>query len=239
MSIKKNLKFLIRKIGFDVERYGISASSDFRLNHYLRLKKIDNVLDVGANIGQYAHKLRKIGYKGFIMSFEPLTEAFQILQKCSQKDRYWKVYNFGLGDIETSEKINISKNSFSSSILDMEQEHLNADLNSKYISSEEIIVKRADNLEGQNLESFKNIFLKIDTQGYEDRILNGIDKIQSKIKGIEVEMSFYPMYKNQMNFEDLLKKIKEMNYELWDLTRNFSDKNGKILQANGVFFKNE
>ncbi len=239
MSLKKELQYLIRKIGIDIQRYGISQSSDFRLNHYLNLKKIDCVLDIGANIGQYALNLRKIGYKGFIMSFEPLADAFNTLQKNSQKDKNWKAYNFGLGDRETKQKINISKNSFSSSILDMEQEHLNADLDSEFISSEEIIVKRVDNLENEELEGFKNIFLKIDTQGYEDRILNGINKIQNKIKGIQVEMSFYSMYKKQIIFEELLSKINEMNFEIWDLTRNFSDKKGKILQANGIFFKKE
>ncbi|MFZ0506744.1 MAG: hypothetical protein WAM29_01280 [Methylocella sp.] len=53
----------------------------------MRDRKITLVLDIGANKGQYGKSLRDtIGYKGRIVSFEPLREAFAILQQTAASD---------------------------------------------------------------------------------------------------------------------------------------------------------
>lgn len=44
------------------------------LRSMLRLHQIDLVLDVGANRGQFARLVRRLGYAGEIVSFEPLSK---------------------------------------------------------------------------------------------------------------------------------------------------------------------
>jgi len=58
-----------------VDRY----SELMHLKKLLDLKKINVVLDVGANEGQFSHELKVIGYKGYILSFEPVNKVFNIL----------------------------------------------------------------------------------------------------------------------------------------------------------------
>ena len=81
------------------------------------------------------------------------------------------------------------------------------------------------------------IFLKIDTQGYEDR-LDGVKNMIEKIEGIKVEMSLKSLYIDSLCFEELYKKIINLGFELWDLSPAFIDrKTGRILQFDAVFFK--
>src|SRR5215470_941975 len=80
-------------------------------------RRINVVLDVGANTGQFALFLRSLGYRGRIVSFEPLTEAFAALQRNGAGDTNWSLHNLALGDVETTATINISANSQASSFL--------------------------------------------------------------------------------------------------------------------------
>ena len=82
-TFKNKLKFFLRNFGLDINRYNLIESNDFRLNHFLKINDIDCVLDVGANIGQYANNLRRIGYKKKIISFEPLSSAYEVIKKKS------------------------------------------------------------------------------------------------------------------------------------------------------------
>ena len=41
--------------------------------------RVDCVLDVGANVGQFGDMLRTIGYMGTIVSFEPVDATFRTL----------------------------------------------------------------------------------------------------------------------------------------------------------------
>ena len=238
MNIRYSLKLFFRKFGIELRKYNINNSFDFRLKHFLKIKKIDCVFDIGANTGQYATHLRKLGYQGQIISFEPLSKEFLKLKNKSKKDKKWLAFNFGIGDINKESLINISKNSLSSSILDMNNEHFEAEPTSKYVDNEKIYLKRLDDISELDLNNFNKIFVKIDTQGYEEQVLEGAKNILNKIEGFQLELSIYPMYKGQKLFNELYKVVEDMGFELWDLDRTFSnDDTGKILQIDGIFFK--
>lgn len=234
--LKINIKSLINKFGFSISKFDLT-NPDYRFNLFLKLKSINCVLDVGAGSGQYAKSLRQIGYKNKIISFEPVSEIYEKLKKESKKDIHWETHNIGLGNDSFETEINISKNFGSSSILNMNIEHLKFEPDSKYIDKQIIQVEGLSEFIINNKLNFENYFLKIDAQGYEEKILEGV-KDFGKIEGIQVEMSFKELYEDQILFEDLYKKIKDKGYELWDFRRGFADtKNGKLLQLDGIFFK--
>src|SRR5262245_44652057 len=73
--------------------------------------QIDLLFDVGANIGQYALATREAGFKGKIVSFEPLSEAYDILVENSRNDPNWKIHErCAVGSVIGKAEINISKN---------------------------------------------------------------------------------------------------------------------------------
>jgi len=237
--IKKTIKKLFRKLGFDLTRYNPNSSESARILEFFSIYKIDSVLDIGANIGQFATELRESGYNGRIISFEPLSEAYSHLLINSKKDPNWIIApRMAIGNEEGKKTINISGNSYSSSILKMNDTHIKGAPESAYIGSEEISINKLDNIVGNYLRNGENIFTKIDVQGYELQVLKGATNILSKIKGMKIELSLVPLYEGQLLFSDMLKYITNLGFELWDISPGFRDKrSGKLLQFDGIFFR--
>ena len=121
--------------------------------------EIDCLLDVGANIGQYASLVRSLGYEGQIFSFEPLSSAHKILKEKSIHDNFWTVYDrCGIGDQNKLETINISGNSYSSSFLAMLENHKKAAPDSEYLGQEEVNIYTLDDIFINLNNGYKRIF---------------------------------------------------------------------------------
>ena len=105
----------------------------------MRKREIDLVLDVGANKGQFGLSLRnQIGYRGRIVSFEPLSEAFAELRRIAARDVAWSCHNLALGDETGSATINISANSHSSSLLPVSEHTLEIEPSVAYLGHETV-----------------------------------------------------------------------------------------------------
>ncbi|OLP17113.1 hypothetical protein BST81_17305 [Leptolyngbya sp. 'hensonii'] len=247
--MKSLIRQLIRRLGFDIVRYYPSAferaqaidnrREGSKILKLLTLHEIDLVLDVGANIGQYAKGLFQIGYQGKIISFEPLSSAHAQLFLSSRNYPNWEVAERGaIGHANGEVEIHISGNSESSSLLNILPAHVNAARKSAYVDSEVVRIFRLDELIGHRLADFRAPFLKIDTQGYEDRVLQGASGILPQIKGLYLEMSLMPLYEDQILFEEMLRTVNQMGFSLYDLVPGFFDyRTGRLLQVMGTFFR--
>ena len=173
--MKHILRKAVNTIGYDIVRYQAEQSRFYRIQRLLISHEIDLVLDVGANVGQYARFIRQTGYSGRIVSFEPLSSAYRQLQKNKDSDSLWSIApQAAIGDVEGKIKLNIAKNSFSSSVLDMLDAHIEAAPASSYIGSEIVSMNRLDSIAGPFItEGIRNVFLKIDAQGFEKQVLRG------------------------------------------------------------------
>ena len=167
----------------------------------LNNNNIDVLIDVGANIGQSGSELRNNGYKGRIISFEPTSEPFAKLEKTALKYNLWEVYNMSLGERDGEFTINIAKNSVSSSILKNLPLRTDTTPEVTFIRKETIQIKKLDSVfEDLNLES-KNIYLKIDTQGYVKMVHDRAVSSLKKIIGIQIEMALIPSYEGSLTLK--------------------------------------
>lgn len=235
---KKNIldfvNFFFNKIGMSVKRF--PSREDRRLIRFLKENNINVVLDVGANVGQYTQNLFKNGYKGKVYSFEPQSQAFSKLKKHSNEN--WITINKGLGDIETKIIINNSANSVSSSILPISNRLSTISNDFEYINKEEVDLSTVDIFLSQNNITPENVFLKIDTQGYEDMVLNGATKSLQKIKALQLEMSLVPLYKGELLFDEMKQKIESYGFSLSAVESGLADEStGKLLQMDALFIK--
>ena len=83
--VKKHISRAINHLGFDLSRFDRRSSRGLRFLQLMRDYQIDTVFDIGANVGQYAKLVRNYGFKGRIISFEPLSEAHIKLVKKQPK----------------------------------------------------------------------------------------------------------------------------------------------------------
>jgi FkbM family methyltransferase len=240
--MKSLIKRALRNVGYDIIKFAPRGSASARLQHYLQYLDIDLVLDVGANIGQYARLIRELNYKGKIVSFEPLASAYETLLTVSKSDPLWDIApRMALGDKNGTIKINVSGNSQSSSALNLLDSHLKVAPDSAYISVEDVQLGKLSTvvkpyLDGERL--FKKVFLKIDVQGLEDKVLEGSLDILNSIVAIQLELSMIPLYEKELLYKDMFLYLETLGYELYDLSPVICDpESARVLQMDGIFVK--
>lgn len=238
-KLEARIRRFANAYGVDVQRYRPWQTEQGRLAAMLAAHDVDLVLDIGANTGQFASQIRAAGYAGRIVSFEPLREAHSKLLKNSAADKSWQVPPpVAIGDRQGEVDLHVAGNSVSSSVLPMLQSHAKAAPASSYIALERVRVNLLDSEAWPHLAEGSNVFLKIDTQGYEDRVLRGATEILSRAVGIQLELSLVPLYEGQKLFGELLNSLQQMGFSIWAIRPGFCDAaTGRMLQVDAVLFR--
>ena len=204
----------------------------------LKHHKIQTLLDVGANTGQFAYYTRHAGYKNQIYSFEPLSEAFKILTNFAKQDKKWDIVNTAIGNEDGEIEINISENLQSSSILDMMPKHVKSTPESAYKGVEKVDIQRIDTIIDSYSANLEKTFLKIDTQGFEKNVLLGARESIKKLGGLQLELSLVELYKGEILFREMLNYILDKGFTLHSLEPGFYDKkSGQLLQVDAIFYR--
>ena len=238
MDPKGSLQKLLRRVGLDVQRYDPQKDGVLRRQLLLTHYGVRLVLDVGANAGQYARLLRRGGYRHAIVSFEPQSAAFRELEARAARDPAWRAFNVALSDVEGTTRINLAGNSLSSSLLGMLPTHAESAPESSYVGSETVATRRLDGLLPTLAPPGTPVFLKIDTQGFELKVLEGAGEALRQVDTLELELSLVPLYEGAPLFAEMLGWLAARGYELVGLEPAFSDpRTGRLLQADGFFHR--
>ena len=235
----KLIKRFLRIFGLTASR--IRYDDPHRIVNGLEANRIDIVFDVGANDGQFSESLREAGYRGKIICFEPLPTAHEKLQNRFVRDEKTLIHpRTALGDVHGSININVSRNSYSSSILNLLPSHTDADPESAYIDIIKASIERLDNVFTDYVSEGDRVFLKIDTQGYEWNVLDGAAECLDQIDGLLLEMSLIPLYEGQRLWKDILGRLEREGFVLWQILPGFSEPtSSRTLQFDGVFYRND
>ena len=196
------------------------------------------MLDVGANDGTYARDLRRGGYGGRICSYEPLHEAFAQLSRAAAGDDFWKTVNCACGAKAAVRQINVSKNSYSASLLPTLEAHTASAPGLAYIAGETISLCTLDDSMTAPLSAQDNLWLKIDTQGYEAEVLKGAMRLLPHVRAMECELSLTPLYDGQPLIDEMIPMIYQMGFRMVSVAPMFFEPNtGHALQVDGVFLR--
>jgi FkbM family methyltransferase len=178
--------------------------------------RINCVLDVGANVGQFGQSLRRSGYRGRIASFEPLEEFATKLRRRAAKDPKWHVHEFALGDTDTTAEINATPGASLSSLLPASE--FGKEWSSKLERSvkEEIQVRRLDGVLDEVLDGIKEprVYLKLDTQGYDVLAFRGAGDRLREILAMQSEVSCLPIYEGMPQLEEQLGEYRAAGFDI-------------------------
>ncbi|OYW52020.1 MAG: hypothetical protein B7Y80_20875 [Hyphomicrobium sp. 32-62-53] len=233
---KTSIKKVLRRIGL-----GSLAGPSRKqlLRNPLVQMDIQVLLDVGANTGQYAMEAREKGYKGRIISFEPLPDEHAALTRNAERDPMWLVHpRAAVGAGVGLAIVNVAANSGSSSLLPMLATHRAAAPQSQYVRTAETPVIRLDSVIDDYISSGDRTFLKIDTQGYEGQVLDGLDERIACLTGLQIELSVVPLYEGQRLYTYFFDLLGQHGFVLWTLIPGLRDPtNGRLLQFDAVFVR--
>ena len=244
MGLLKNIvRPAVRRLGFDIVRFNpqsMPSPADRLRQRLLSDLNVDTVIDVGANVGQFASGVRKHGFTGRIISFEPLLEPFTALRSRSTSDGNWQAINLALAATAEETQLNVAANSESSSLLPMGQRHLDAAPESAYVSTQTVRSVTLDSLCDELLSATKTAWLKIDVQGTELLVLAGAVDTLKRVAGIEIELSLVQLYEGQPLIEDAIRQLRSLGYEMTCVESVFDDpRTGHTLQLAGLFVRGD
>ena len=228
----RSINGALDRVGYRVTRLP-TQPTNCRLRAIERLS-IDLVLDVGANAGQYARELRRYGYSGRIISFEPLPDVFAILAAAADGDRLWEARNVAAGDVAERLTMHVSDNSVSSSLLPVTAASVAAAPASRASGTVEVEVVRLEDLLAA--ETGARIMLKIDAQGYEWPVLQGCGSAIDHVRLLDVEMSLKPMYEGQALFDQVDSWVVAHGFGRVGFDTGFWNRTtGELLQLDGIY----
>jgi len=232
---------LVRTINDSLEKFfgiRLQPSAQKRLEmtraDLLSRNAIELVVDVGANQGQWGTQLRKLGYQGDILSFEPSIE-FQILQENTKSDATWKCENLALSNfIGHGEFYSASNANLSSSLLPP-QEILNQGFDISFERREVTEVTTLDNYFARR--EVNSIYLKLDVQGAEMMVLEGAMRVLEKCRAVEFESAITPLYKGERQHYEIARFLMDQGFKPLQLVITHWDKSLRTISLDSIFVR--
>lgn len=245
MTLRSQLRRLANRLGAPLGVQFVStgaAQRQFResqLGHLMPALQhfgVNLVLDIGANVGQFASELMEHGYAGDIVSVEPLPQAHAELLAATARWPRWRAFDrVALGAEEGSVTMQVAGNSVSSSVLPMLERHIRAAPGSQPVQTLVVPQTTLDLAFAASVEH-STALIKIDTQGYEHQVLAGGPRCLAHAALVLVEMSVLPLYEGQWLCDEVIGYLRARGFELWCQYPDFTEPaTGRVLQYNGLF----
>lgn len=237
---KRQLIYLVRTA---LHRVGLDLVHDpfrYRFMHALTQRGVTAVLDVGANVGQFGDELRHAGYRGRIVSAEPLQSAYARLAEHVRTDAAWHAERAAVSREPGTLTMNVSANSVSSSALPILDRHASAAPASGYVGSEEVPATTVDDLVSRHRIDPGAALLKVDVQGYEMAVFEGAAATLSQFAMVRTELSLVSLYEGQALLPEVVEHLGRHGLELWSVEPGFTEAaTRRMLQLDGVFVRPE
>jgi len=207
----------------------------------LQQQPIQTIIDVGANRGQFSKYISDFFPEALIHAFEPLSGPSAALQEWGQKtNKRLVAHNTAVGNKKgTTQMQHHLDFTPSSSILQNFPENNSVKWQQTRIEQIEVDVTTLDDEfpnAGEGLD--KGILLKLDVQGFEDRVLSGARELLPACSIVVVEHCTELLYKEQASFNDIYQHIQAAGLEFIGNLSQHHAKDGQVVFADAVFQNN-
>ena len=236
-----------RRLGYDFVKLthtslGAQASVEALAAHLKDLFAATNitcVLDAGANQGQYYEFLRDwVGFGGRVISFEPVPALAGELALRSAADPLWTVCSFALGSRDETLPLRIAGNSGWTSFLEKAKPQVTEVADAVTVTDIVTVpVHRLDCILARILPEYahENIYLKLDTQGFDLEVLQGAGSMLAHIAALQTELEFLPIYANAPSYISVLEYLQENQYALTGAFPVWRDRSLRVGEMDAVF----
>lgn len=231
-SWQARFRLAVRKAGIEIDRWPARRSIEETLARITRLYDVDSVVDVGANTGQWATTLRLLGYRGPMLSIEPVEDAYEALVQASSGDPLWTTLRSGIGAVTGTATINIGASHSTSSLLRPNERYIDLYGDAGTVDRQTVDIVPLDTLDIPGTR----VMLKVDTQGYDLPVLQGARELLSRVVAVQCELSVQPLYDGMTNdYRTMIDVIQSWGFELAGLFPISQDDRQRLLEMDGVF----
>ncbi len=215
-------------------------AADGMLAEILRTEQIDLVIDVGANAGQFAKRIRNAGFTGRIVSYEPSATPRAELERMAALDTKLHVRPVGVSSRSGDATFNICHDSQFNSV--------NArapNIGDLFAASMEVIERvvapmvRLDD-EMEHVGDATRILLKSDTQGHDLAVLEGAQQLLQRIRAVHVELPYHSIYEQAPTAEPIRQALANWGFSLaWIVPIGFGAgaRSQTVVECDGLFVR--
>jgi FkbM family methyltransferase len=237
LRAKQRVRKLVRSFGYDLVRFPRESLGGHLATLIDRLG-VDCVLDVGARYGEYAETLRGLGYTGRLVSFEPVAEHFEILERAARTDPEWHVRRLALGSETATRTINVTRGSHFTSFLTASEFGRETFPETEVEHEEQVEVRRLDDLFAEVVPGDEpRVFLKLDTQGWDLEVLRGAPRSLDAVVAVQSEISVKPVYDGMPSYLEVIPYLNERGFELSGLFPVGRDERLRVLELDCVLVR--
>ena len=237
--LKNLIRRGLRSAGLDVRWY--RGHPPHSLEALLALYGVETVFDIGANAGMSGRYLRNLGFRGTIVSFEPVLRYYRELERASANDSRWLCENVAVGDAEGELEINVSgAGGASSSFLEITPEATMHVPELATVGRERVRIRTVDALARDHYPRGDRLFLKLHVQGYERNVLEGARETLDRIVGLRIELSLLKCYQSEPLLCDMLPYLQSLGFSLAGIEPAWSDpRTQEVFQLDGMFVRTD
>jgi FkbM family methyltransferase len=228
--LKAPARWLLRRMGYlafrdhppdlcnpaPVER----AAHRLLLRAVLESRGVNCVIDVGAHIGGYASELREAGYRGEIVSIEPVAASFEALAARAARDPRWRAHRLALGAADGRARLQVTREANFASFLPPTRFSVEWFEGSAVEREEEVEVHRLDAIFDALVAHVAEprVLLKTDTQGWDLEVVEGARGCLHRVAALQVELSLRALYEGATGWLDALAGLRQLGFRPAHLT---------------------
>jgi FkbM family methyltransferase len=198
------------------------------------------VVDVGANYGQYRGLLRKIGFAGRIVSFEPVARPFQHCAALATDDPGWEVHRLALGRRDQRRRIKVGSSEDFSSFLGLSEYGKETFEDLELHRGERVSVRTLDSVWDELVgDESQRVFLKTDTQGWDIQVYRGARKHLHDVIGTQCEIAVQRLYRRMPGYHRSLAFLERRGFALTGLYPVWRDADLRVGEFDCVMVRPE
>ncbi|MGE3163528.1 MAG: FkbM family methyltransferase [Planctomycetota bacterium] len=246
-GVPKLFRRLIRlgahALGYEIVRRPIQFNPLWlHLERLLAQQEINCVIDVGAHYGEYGNALRGLGYRGRIVSFEPIAANYEVLARRCAADALWTCHRWALADRSEERTFHVTTDSVFSSMLTPNEYSLDwSGRGSRVERTEKVNTRRLDDpgfLASlvPELDSVRAL-LKVDTQGADPAVISGANGILSQVRALQSEVSVRPLYHDALGYRECIAEYERLGFELTGLFPCAQEEDQRVVEFDCVMIR--
>jgi FkbM family methyltransferase len=203
--------------------------------------RVDCAIDVGANAGDYAAELRRMGYRGRLLAFEPIPELAERIRARAAGDTAWSVHAIALGRHTGTAALNVTRQDVFTSLREPalyagQRFGASADVMRRVPVSVRRLEDVLDEMLGPS--SAARCFVKIDTQGTDLDVFAGLGRWTDRVVALQSELAAIPIYAGVPRMSEALATFEAAGFELSGLFPVSRDETtGRVIELDCVMVR--